>query len=210
MADGYLENKMAEHRATAMRPAGATRKRNALDCAMPEKRVAVIGSPSPLTAALLKIYSESGCRVALLTDCETHELCALYSGIRIISLSSPKAIESLLKVWHDVDILISNNIGYSFCAGIENIIGAISDARKKLPLPNSYGLRVISIADKESSVPVITAEAPILTFNTICIADEPVLPDTATAIARTALYLSLPWAGCISGSKIIINNTPNE
>ena len=85
MADGYLENKMAEHRATAMRPAGATRKRNALDCGMPEKRVAVIGSPSPLTASLLKIYSESGCRVALLTDCETHELCALYSGIRIIS-----------------------------------------------------------------------------------------------------------------------------
>lgn len=210
MADGYLENRMAQHRATAMRAAASGKRRNALDCAMPEKRVIIIGSITPLTAALIKIYAESGCRVALFTDCSAETLPSDCRGVRIIDASSVTSVSDLLEVWHDIDIIAINHIEVHLCGMVDDIIKHIGNARKKLPLPNSYGLRIIRI-NLYGTSPTAIKETPIRpTVNTISTTGNSLSADTINAIARTSLYLSLPWAGCIDGSKIIIKSRNDE
>lgn len=210
MADGYLENRMAQHRATTMRAAGTGRRRNALDCAMPEKRVVIIGSITPLTAGLIKVYAESGCRAALFTDCSAKTLPPGCRGVRMIDATSDTSIPDLLEVWYDIDILVINYIGSHLCGRIDDIIKHIGDARKKLPVPNSYGLRIIRI-NLDGTLPTAIKEAVLrLTVNTIAATGNSLSGDTITAIARTSLYLSLPWAGCIDGSEIIIKSRNYE
>lgn len=198
MADGYIENKMAQHRASSPRSAATSRRRDVLQSSMPEKRVLIIGRPYPVTAAIAKIFAEAGCRVGLLTDMP--EGAPEYDILTSVRLIDPAGLDGLLRVWHDVDILIADHAYPVVGLTPEEVIEKILSHRATLPLPNSYGLRLIRLIDAND--PVSTYNPFLSTVNTINI---PRNPDFVTDdIARTALFLSLPWAGSIDDSSITI------
>lgn len=200
MADGYIENRMAQHRASSPRSAATSRRRDVLKSSMPEKRVLIIGRPSPVTAAIAKIFAEAGCRVGLLTDMpENAPEYEILTSVRLIDIAG---LDGLLQVWHDVDIIIADHFYPVIGLTPDEVIEKILSHRQTLPLPNSYGLRLIQLTDGNNPV---SMHAPFLsTVNTISV---PRIPDSAADdIARTALFLSLPWAGCIDGSSITIKN----
>lgn len=146
-------------------------RKGMLQIPFPERRVLVTGGVSGIGRAVARAFVKAGCKVAVF-DCDREKgsEMAQSEGVRFYPVDlrdtheTERAMESLLKAWRDIDIIVSNAGVARFAPITETSIDDFRDVldtnllpafvmarclarhRSRLPLPNSFGGRVVIIS----------------------------------------------------------------
>lgn len=146
-------------------------KKGYIQVAFPARRVLVTGGANGIGLAVTRSYLKAGCKVAVFDiDSEKGEKLAHDEGIRFYNTdvsdcqALEKALYNLLEAWKDIDIVVSN-AGIFQCSTLEEsettffdqiintnlrpayIMARIWAAhRRRFPIPNSFGGRMITIS----------------------------------------------------------------
>ncbi len=156
--------------AAGVRGDGVPRK-GILQIPFPQRRVLVTGGVSGIGRAVASAFVRAGCKVAVMDiDKEGGEAMAREVGVRFMHVNVADtgaveaAMDSLVKAWRDIDIVVSNAGISRFRAITETspeefqhvmdvnlrpafvIARCLALHRKSLPLPNSFGGRYIIIS----------------------------------------------------------------
>lgn len=175
MADNFLERRMEDLRSGRITSSTSSRnekpRKGYLQIPFPPRRVLVTGGANGIGLAVIRAFLHIGCKVAVIDrDEEAGKQLAKTEGIRFYPIdlmdveATEKAIDDILKAWHDIDIIISNAGISTFKPLIESsitefqyiidinlrpayvIARKLAIHRKNLPYPNTYGGRVILIS----------------------------------------------------------------
>lgn len=174
MADNYLERRMEDLRSGRLSPNAsrtAAPRKSCLQIPFPSRRVLVTGGANGIGLAVSRAFLKAGCKVAVL-DCDkvNGERLAREEGARFchVDLSDTEAtrkvITDLFDAWRDIDIVVSN-AGVGHFKPLEEcsvddfrkvldinlspafvIARELALHRRCLPLPNTYGGRMIIIS----------------------------------------------------------------
>lgn len=197
MADNYLERKMEEHRLNkTQRLRSSLPVKGKISFNFPPKRVIINRQDDQLTKALIKAFAEAGCKVAIYIDSATDMTSA--GGARVIGVTGNvhDDLANVIKSWGDVDIIISSSVS----PVIHDLISEIADNRSRLPYPNDYGMRLITIDSHDNKY---SEPEPGITTNHIIVPD---ITDQAISrkTALAALFISLPEMSGVNSSTLII------
>lgn len=195
MADNYLERKMEEYRSRGMAPKTVSvRRKGTLTFNFPERRVLVIGENADACRDVVKEFSETGCRVAVIGNafsCEDFGGARKYNGGETDELSA--SLKKLLDVWADIDIIVS--VGDTVP---DVVFDMIAEARLRLPYPGSYRSRLIVIGGNQVSCKVKDSGFIV----------NRVLADCSGRIrrevVRLCMFMCVPENDFINGAEIIV------
>lgn len=175
MADNYLERRMEDLRSGRLRnvaaPAASPARKGEIRVSFPARRVLVTGGAGGIGLAVTRAYVKAGCKVAVMdTDKEAGERLAHDEGVRFYNTdisdrdALENALDNLLTAWKDIDIVVSNAGISLFQPLVESdpqtfdhiiatnlrptyIIARVwARHRRRYPLPNSFGGRMITIS----------------------------------------------------------------
>lgn len=176
MADNYLEQRMEDFRSgklssTNRQMAVNSLRKNGLNIQFPPRKVLVTGGANGIGLAIVRAFLKAGCKVAVIDkDEESGERLAHNEGVRYynVDLSEREALENalsnLFSAWKDLDIVVSNAGISTFQPLVESdpdmfdkiintnlrptyiIARAWARHRKKFPIPNDFGGRLITIS----------------------------------------------------------------
>lgn len=176
MADNYLEQRMEDFRSgklssTNRQMAVNSLRKNGLNIQFPPRKVLVTGGANGIGLAIVRSFLKTGCKVAVIDkDGTAGEKLAHNEGVRFynVDLSDREELENalsnLFSAWKDLDIVVSN-AGISTFQPLEDsdpdmfdkiidtnlrptyiIARAWARHRKKFPIPNNFGGRLITIS----------------------------------------------------------------
>lgn len=192
MADGYIENRMAERHTPTRSATHKARRSHALSTTLPPRRVLIVAPFSPLSEEIARVLADAGCRVAVTFS-------SAASGYRFVS-TAPDGLpefEPLIRAWHDIDLLITDATSHT---SLDALFKAIDRARQAVTTPNPTDIRTI-ILSSETAIPTSSqAVYQIITSTT------PLISETIKAAAATCLFLAMPVASPISSAVINLNH----
>ena len=181
---------------------------------IPELRVLFIGIIDPITTAIIKLYRNVGCKVAVMTDDRINgDHLASNHGVRFYPVDfnnneeHKKAFTNLLSAWYDIDTIVVDSRISQASSFIPKISERLDSYRKIHPVTKNFGGAVIHIfGDSKNetenwgnlrdmnfsivSIPKISSYTPSLT--------------TPEDLARLCLFISIPANRFLDGTTIPI------